>query len=115
MKNATTQALAMELKKLAIEQQRPLWKRIAVDLEKPTRQRRIVNLWRVEQHVKDGDMVVVPGKLLGDGVLTKKVTIAAAGCSLEARNKIAAAGGTFLSLNELMKKQPDGKNIKVLG
>lgn len=115
MKNNHLTTLVTELKRLAITKERPLWKRIASDLEKPTRRRRTINLWNVEQHAKDGEIVVVPGKVLGDGTLTKKVTVAAYAYSTEAKKKLAAAGGTALSIEELIKKQPDGKGIRILG
>lgn len=115
MKNNQMNALIVELKKLAAGQERPLWKRVASDLEKPTRQRRVVNLWHVERDAKDGEVILVPGKLLGDGEITKKVTIAAAACSAEARRKILAHGGSVLSIEELMRARPDGKEVRILG
>ena len=115
MKNEQITTLITQLKRLASEKERPLWKRVALDLEKPTRQRRIVNLWLIEQHAKDGEILIVPGKVLGDGELTKKVTVAAASYSDEARRKLAAAGSTMLTIEELAKKQPDGKGVRILG
>lgn len=115
MKNANAIAVTGALKRLAIEKQRPLWKRVAVDLEKSTRQRRIVNLWHLEQHANAGEILLVPGKVLGDGELTKKVTVAASSFSASAREKLAANGSTVLSIEELMKKQPDGKNVRIIG
>jgi large subunit ribosomal protein L18e len=115
MKNNQTTALITELKRFAIEQKRPLWKRIATDLEKPTRQRRIINLWKLEKEAKEGETLIVPGKVLGDGTLTKKVTVAAAGFSDEAKEKLAKSGATTLTINELMKQHPDGKGIRIIG
>ncbi len=115
MKNEQLSTTITALKRLAIEQQRPLWKRVAADLEKPTRQRRVVNLWKLEQHAKDGEIILVPGKLLGDGILTKKLTVAAAFYSGEARQKVAASGSTPLTIEELLKKHADGKNVRIIG
>lgn len=115
MKNKTTTMLVSELKRFAIEKQRPLWKRIAQDLEAPTRHRRIINLWKLEQQAKEGDTIIVPGKVLGDGALTKKVTVGAAGYSADAKKKLAASGSKALTIKELMEQHPDGKNIKILG
>jgi large subunit ribosomal protein L18e len=115
MKNNQMETLIVALKRLAIERQRPFWKSVALDLEAPTRRRRIVNLWKLEQHAKEGEVLLVPGKVLGDGLLTKKVTIAAASCSAEAKRKVASAGGRILSIEELMHAQPDGKNIRIIG
>jgi large subunit ribosomal protein L18e len=115
MKNDQTTALIATLKRLALEHQRPLWKSVALDLEAPTRLHRVVNLWRVEAMAKDGETLLVPGKLLGDGLLTKKVTIAAVACSAEAKKKVQASGGKLLTIEELAKKRPDGKDIRILG
>lgn len=115
MKNNQTMALITELKRFAIEQKRPLWKRIATDLEKPTRHRRIVNLWKLEKEVKDGETLIVPGKILGDGTLTKKVTLAAASFSQEAKEKLAKSGTKTLTITELMKQHPDGKGVRIIG
>ncbi len=115
MKNNQTTSLCVALKRLAIEQKRPLWKRVASDLEAPTRSRRVINLWRIEEQAKDGETIIVPGKVLGDGLLTKKITIAAASCSAEAKRKLTASGSKVLSIEELARKHPDGKDIKILG
>lgn len=115
MKNAQTKTIITALKRLAIEQQRPLWKRVATDLEKPTRQRRIVNLWKLEKEAKEGDVIIIPGKVLGDGVLTKRLTIAAAQYSAEAKRKLAAGGSSVLTIEELLRKHADGKNIRIIG
>ena len=77
MKNAQLQGLINEMKKVSSENKVNLWKRIASDLEKPTRRRRIVNLTRINKFALDNDNVIVPGKVLGNGELNKKLVIAA--------------------------------------
>jgi large subunit ribosomal protein L18e len=114
MKNQHTEALIQTLKKASIEQQAPLWKRIAEDLEKPSRSRRIVNLFKIDANAADGDTVIVPGKVLGEGTLTKKITVVAFAFSDEARGKIAHAG-KVMSITELVKSNPKGKKVKILG
>jgi large subunit ribosomal protein L18e len=54
--------LIVELKKKAIQDSSPVWKRLAVDLERPMRNRRIVNLSRINRFTKDQETIVVPGK-----------------------------------------------------
>ena len=56
---------------------KPIWKRVASDLAKPRRIRRSVNISRIERYCKSGENIVVPGKVLGSGTLTKKLTIGA--------------------------------------
>lgn len=102
------------LKKTAIENNAPVWKRVASDLEKPTRQRRIVNIFKLEKYCKDNDVVVVPGKVLGTGELNKKLTVAAYTFSGQALDKISAKGKA-MSIKELVKMNPQGKRIKIMG
>ncbi len=111
-KNQQMGALITTLKKAAIERQRPLWKRIATELERPTRARRTVNLWKLEAEAKEGETLLVPGKVLGDGQLTKQVTVAAWAYSAEARRKLDKRA---LTIAELLERQPDGKGIRIIG
>ncbi len=91
------------------------WLRVADDLEKPTRQRREVNLSRLERVTSSDEVIVVPGKVLGSGVLSHSVTIAAWSFSDGARKRIEIAKGTCLSISQLLKKQPDAKNVRIIG
>jgi large subunit ribosomal protein L18e len=114
MKNQHTETLIQTLKRTSIDQEVAIWKRVAEDLEKPTRQRRIVNIFKIDAHAEDGDTVIVPGKVLGEGDLTKKVTVVALSFSDEARNKITKAG-KVMTIQELVKSNPKGAKVKILG
>ncbi|MBN1275566.1 50S ribosomal protein L18e [Candidatus Woesearchaeota archaeon] len=113
-KNSSTAALVQGLKRLAIEQDVKLWKRIATDLEKPTRQRRVVNIYKIDQHTNPDEVVIVPGKVLGVGELSHKVTVAALRFSDDAKDKINAQG-TAMTIDELMQKNPKGSKVRILG
>ncbi len=113
-KNPALGTLIQELKKCAIEQDVALWKRIATDLEKPTRGKRIVNVYKIEQYAKPNETVIVPGKVLGMGELSKKVTVAAYSFSEEAKQKINGKG-TAITILELVEKNPKGKGVRILG
>ena len=115
MKNIQIESLIRELKKKSIEEKVKLWKRIASDLEKPSRRRRIVNLFSLDKNTKDNETVIVPGKLLATGELNKKITIAAFSVSKEAKNKIKKNGSSLLSITELIEKNPKGKNVRIIG
>jgi large subunit ribosomal protein L18e len=108
-------SMISDLKKKSIEQNVNLWKRLADDLSRSTRQRRIVNLMRIAQYAKQGEIVVVPGKVLGLGEISKKVDVAAFRFSGSAIDKIKQAGGTAISLRELMEKNPKGSKVRILG
>ena len=91
------------------------WKRVLDDLKKPSRQRRVVNLYKIDRFAKDGETVVVPGKVLSLGNINKKVDVAAFNFSSEAKKKIEGANGKTLSIDELFQQNPDGKKVRILG
>ena len=106
--------LISELKQKSLAEGIKLWKRIANDLEKPSRQRRSVNIYKINQFAKDGETVVVPGKVLSVGQLTKKLNVAAFTFSKEAEQKINKVGKT-LTVKQLLDENPKGKKVRILG
>jgi large subunit ribosomal protein L18e len=115
MKNEQLKGLIQELKKKSIEEKVKIWKRIASDLEKPTRNRRIVNLSKIDKYTKDNETIIVPGKVLGSGDLNKKITIAAYSFSEQALDKIKDANAKALNIEEIMKSNPKGNKIRIIG
>jgi len=109
------QGLIRELKKHSNKEKAPIWKRIASDLEKPTRSRRVVNLTSLDKYTKENEIVIVPGKVLGTGELNHKLTIAAFNVSRQAQEKIAKSNSTFMSIYEFMKKNPKGQKTRIIG
>ena len=107
--------LIMELKKRSREQSINLWRRIANDLGKPARQRRVVNLSSISRYTKENDVIVVPGKVLGAGILNHKLTISAFQFSDGAKEKIEKMGAKIIPLLELSKENPTGKKIRIIG
>ena len=112
--NNNLRTLIEELKKASSEQNAKIWKRIALDLEKSTRAKRIVNLSRLDRYTAENEIVVVPGKVLGTGDLNHKLTVAAFSFSESAKEKINSNGKT-LSLSELLQSNPKGNKIKIIG
>jgi large subunit ribosomal protein L18e len=92
-----------------------LWKRVVTDLKKPSRQRREVNVYKIDKYAKDGETVLVPGKVLSLGELTKKVDVAALKFSQGASKKINEANGEVLTIMQLLQKNPEGKKVRILG
>ncbi|HEY9206781.1 MAG TPA: 50S ribosomal protein L18e [Candidatus Methanoperedens sp.] len=103
------------LKKQSREKEVPLWRDIALRLERPTRNFSEVNLSRINRYTKENDLILVPGKVLGAGELDHKLTIAAVSFSGNAKNKIVGAGGSCLSIVELMDKNPEGSRVRIMG
>ncbi len=107
--------LINELKKTAKEKEAPIWKDIALRLEKPLRNWAEVNLEKIDKHVNEKETAVVPGKVLSTGNLNKKISIAAWSFSEKTREKIKKSGGKTLTIKELLEKNPEGKNIRIMG
>ncbi len=57
---------------------------------------------------------MVPGKVLGTGSLTHPVTVAAFDASDNAKEKLKAAKAKYLSIPELVAKNPKGTNVKII-
>lgn len=113
--NPELKELINNLKILSIEKKQPLWKRTAKELEKPSRIRREVNLWKINLNSKKDENVLVPGKVLSTGDLDHKVTIIAQSFSKKALEKIKKSGSNAITLEEYIKKNPTSKNIKIIG
>lgn len=111
--NYQLQVLLQELHPHALKSN--FWKRVVEEINRPSRQRRMVNVYKIEQNAQNGETVLVPGKVLSMGELKKKVEVAAIGFSAEAKQKILAAKGKILSIHELLQKNPEGKNVRILG
>ncbi len=112
--NINTRKLVLELKRLAKKEEAAVWARLAEEIETPTRRRREVNISRIDMHAKDNETILVPGKVLSAGSLSKKLTVAAFKFSGKAKEKISKSGNA-LSIEELMKKNPSGKGVRILG
>ena len=107
--------LAHFLKSQGRENKAEIWSDIAERLIKPRRKRIAVNLSRLNRYTKRNDMVVVPGKVLASGEITHPIKVTAFTFSAKAREKIADARGKCLSFPDLVKKNPKGSNVKIIG
>lgn len=107
--NERLKKLIFELKK----QKEPVFKRLAKELSRSARSRRQINLSRIDSNLSIGEVAVIPGKVLGTGSLSKKITIAGWKFSDEAKLKIKAAGCAAINFKELIKKKP--KKMRIIG
>src|SRR5438034_10567844 len=82
------------LMKAGRQYQTPLWITIASFLGKCHRTRIVLNLGQVSRHVKEGGVGAVPGKVLGSGLPTEKVTIGAVKFSPRSLLEVEEAGGS---------------------
>ena len=110
--NIVLKNLMVDLGKLSSEQKIPFWRRLAKELKKPARNKKGVNLYKINRYTRDGETAVIPGKVLSLGTISKKITIAAVSFSDTAKDKIKASGSKMISLKELIKQRP--KKMRLL-
>jgi large subunit ribosomal protein L18e len=113
-KNPELHRVVIELRRAAHAHDAPIWGAVADRLERSRHQAVPLNVGHLERLATAEETVVVPGKLLAEGPLSKPLTVAALGYSTEARSKVHAAGGTTLSISELLKARPDGAGVRLL-
>jgi large subunit ribosomal protein L18e len=111
--NPRLEGLVAELKSTARSGGSDVWSDVAQRLEAPRRTHAEVNLGRIERYAREDETVVVPGKVLGSGALTKEVTVAAVDFSGTARTKVEQAGEA-LPLEQALERNPDGTNVRVM-
>ncbi|OYT32556.1 50S ribosomal protein L18e [Candidatus Woesearchaeota archaeon] len=113
--NIHTRELIQILRRESTLQKAKLWKRIADDLEKPRRQRRIVNISKIARNTKPNETIIIPGKVLGSGKLQHSLTIAALEFSEKAKKLIEQSKGKAITIQELLKQKTKTSQIKIIG
>lgn len=103
------------LKKQSRENNVGIWRDVAERLSKPRGHNLVVNVSRLNRYTHRSETVIVPGKVLGTGQISHAITVGAFVFSARAREKIEAAKGKCLSLDNLVKKDPKGSKVKIIG
>ncbi|SET04538.1 LSU ribosomal protein L18AE [Methanococcoides vulcani] len=112
--NPRIPSLIAVLKDSARDNDAPIWKDMAKRLEKPNRNYAEVNLSKINRYAAENELVMIPGKVLGAGVLGHAVTVAALGFSTTAVDKITSAGGKCITIEQVLEENPAGSGIKIL-
>ncbi len=115
MTNQVVIRMANDLKKASIKNDAPIWAKLAKYALKPSIARRDITLKRIGQLTKENDIVVCPGKVLGTGNVSHKITLCSFSISNSASNKIIDNGGKLISFSDLIKQNPTGKGVVLLG
>lgn len=103
------------LKRASRKAKAPIWLAAAEDLLRSRSRQREVNIGKISRLTKKGDAVLVPGKVLGGGLLSHPVVVGAYSFSQTAATKIQKARGKTFHIPEFIEKYPDGKGVKLLG
>lgn len=113
IKNRADRKTNPELK-LLVEalKQNKFWIEAAYWLTRPTREMPEINLDQLDKKTKEGEIIVFPGKVLANGEMTHKITLAPFMISAGARDKMK--GSKILTIKELMESNKDGKGVKII-
>ena len=115
MTSAVVLHMAKELKDASKKNKAPIWSRLAKLALKPSSSRRTINISKIDKLTKDGDVIVVPGKVLGTGGMSHKITLCSFSISNSGAQKIIQQGGNIWSYSELIKNHPTGKGVTIIG
>jgi len=98
--------LIIKLKK----QKEKFWLNVANKLANQKTKQIVVNLEKIEKLSKDNEIILIPGKVLGNGKLTKKITLAAFSITQPAKEKLKNI--KIITIEELLKEKTS--NIKLI-
>lgn len=115
MANQVVMQMAKEMKQASSKNDAPIWSKLAKLALKTTVSRRVVNLNKIDEVTKDNAVIVVPGKVLGTGNVSHKITLSSFSISNTAAKKIIESGGSIISFSEMIKKFPTGKGVVIIG
>ena len=113
--NPITLKLIAALEKQSKKEKTAIWANVADRLKKYSRRIPGVNLGKLEQYCEKGDTVLIPGKLLASGPLTKAITVISFKASAAVKKRVEDAGGKVMTIQELMKRNAKGSKVRIMG
>ncbi len=90
------------------------WKNIAEILSGSKRNWISKNIFQINNEAEKSKKVVIPGKVLSQGEIDKKIKVIALSFSEKAKEKLLNKGCEIITLLEEIKSNPSGKDIKIL-
>lgn len=98
----------LQLKEVIIKLKKNNKLQLASMLALPKRKKIVVNLNKLDKETKEGEKVIVPGKVLGSGELNHKITLAAFSISKSAKSKLK--GYDIIGIEDMLKE----KEVKII-
>jgi large subunit ribosomal protein L18e len=94
---------------------KPVYKRAVKMLSRRTNQLVEVNVGKLGSISTEEGLLLVPGKVLGDGEVDKKLHVGAVAFTASAIQKINSAGGEALLIKDFVAKYGEGKGVHLVG
>jgi len=99
---------------ISLAKKNPGWLAISGILSAPTRAQASINVGTIDEKAKAGDTVVVLGKVLSQGELSKKVKICALSISYSASEKLKDSKSEFSTIKDEIKKNPKAEGLNII-
>ncbi len=90
------------------------WLDVAAVLSGPRKNLANINLEKINKEAKKGETIIVPGKILSQGEIDKKIKIVALNFSEKAKEKLLKAKCEVSNILDEIKKNPMAKGVQVL-
>ncbi|MEK6888560.1 MAG: 50S ribosomal protein L18e [Nanoarchaeota archaeon] len=90
------------------------WLKLAHVLSGPTNKFSSINLGEIDEKAKEGDTILIPGKVLSSGDISKKVRIVALSISSSAKDKLKKTKSEFATILQEIKINPKANGLKVM-
>ncbi len=90
------------------------WMKIAQLVSGSRKKYPSVNLDRISKESENGDIIVIPGKILGNGNLDKKIKICALYFSDSATQKIKESKSEMVKIIDEIKNNPSANGVKII-
>jgi large subunit ribosomal protein L18e len=103
------------VKTAAKASRKPVYKKAVKLLSKKTNQLVEVNVGKLDLVSAEGSVLLVPGKVLGEGDVSKKLYVGAVAFTASAAQKISSAGGEALLMKDFVAKFGEGKGVFLIG
>jgi large subunit ribosomal protein L18e len=100
--NIYKRKLIRQLEKLSDKTDKAIWEKVSEILSRPRRKRVAVNIGKINRLANDGEIIIVPGRVLGGGLLEKKLVVIAESFSKTAWQKILDNGGKPYTLYDVV-------------
>jgi large subunit ribosomal protein L18e len=90
------------------------WLEVAGLLSSPKANMTIINVDELNQKTKDGETILISGKVLSQGELNKKIKVIALNFSDKAKEKLLSSKCQVAYIQDEIKINPSGKGVKIL-
>lgn len=90
------------------------WVKYVKLLSQPTKKHSSINLKKIDKQTSMGDTVLIPGRVLSSGEITKKIRICSFGISKEALENLSKTKSEWATILDEIKKNPKAEGIKII-